>query len=220
MSPQIFHLPKLTVWNYFELLYSSSHKRHIKIILEMHKLDINHTKICLKLAQMHGYDDLWAKSMKNLLLTAFNPSLVWWLLLIQELLLNWLGTALHMWQGPCQGWITTRLKTRGIFQMKLVFWRSNGWASKAIVKVHWTGTAKNSSGDTVVSNSAKTIAIRAQGTELVRSKINFLGATISWKNVQKFLQTTDFFLKYLPWNFGLFGLGLSWPNAKIHYCPW
>ena len=78
MSPQIFHLPKLTVWNYFELLYSLSHKRHIKIILEMHNLDINHTKICLKLAQIHGYDDLWAKSMKNLLLTAFNPSLVWW----------------------------------------------------------------------------------------------------------------------------------------------
>ena len=125
----------------------------------MHKLDINHTKICLKLAQMHGYDDLWAKSMKNLLLTAFNPSLVWWLLFIQELLLHWLGTALHMWQGPCQGWITTRLKTREIFQMKLVFWRPSGWAWKAIVKFHWIGTAKNDSGDTVVSNSAKTIAL-------------------------------------------------------------
>ena len=76
-------------------------------------------------------------------------------LFIQELLLHWLGTALHMWQGPCQGWITTRLKTREIFQMKLVFWRPSGWASKAIVKVHWTGTVKNSSGDTVVTKLSK-----------------------------------------------------------------
>ena len=65
-----------------------------------------------------------------------------------------------------------------------------------------------------MSNSAKTIAIPAGGTNLVRSKIKILVATISWKTNQKFLQTTYFF-KIHNMKFGLFGLGPSWSNAKI-----
>ena len=63
------------------------------------------------------------------------------------------------------------------------------------------------------ANSAKTIAIRAQGTELVRSKINFLGATISWKNVQKFLQNHLFFLKIYTMKFWLI-----WARSELIKC--
>ena len=47
----------------------------------------------------------------------------------------------------------------------------------------------------------------------------FFGSDYSWKT-QKFLQPLTFCLKCLPWDFGLFGLGPSWANGNIHYCPY
>ena len=71
-----------------------------------------------------------------------------------------------------------------------------------------------------MSNSAKTIATPAGRTNLVRSKINILVATISWKNTKSFLQTT-----YFSWNV-YHEIWLDWVRSelikcqKFHYCPW
>ena len=130
------HHTKLAVWDYFEHCFilqviqdtSKLKLTSNKIILKCTKLDIYNTKICLKVAQMHRCDDLWAKSMKNIPLTACNPSLVWMVVLLSRAAakLAWDCTA-HV-ARPGQGWITTKSeKTRENSKWSL-FWRLNGWS--------------------------------------------------------------------------------------------
>jgi len=141
---------------------------------------------------MDRYDDLWAKSMKNIPLTAYNPSLVW-MVVVLSMAAATLTCAypVHV-AGPGQGWITTKSEKTRENSKWILFFGAKWLILKSHCKVHWIGTPKNSGGDTVVSHSAKTIAIPAGGTNLVQSKINILVATISWKNTKSFLQTTYF----------------------------
>ena len=80
--------------------------------------------------------------------------------------------------------------------MMLDFLRLSGWASKAIVKIHWTGTVKNCSGDTLVTNwkPSKNYCNPGPG-----DGINSVQKSIFWcdNSVKKRLivfATNDFFL--------------------------
>ena len=59
--------------------------------------------------------------MTNIPLTACIQVWSEWLFFFQELLLNWLGTALHMWQGQARVEYYQVRKNQRKFQMKLVF---------------------------------------------------------------------------------------------------
>lgn len=159
--------------------------------------------------------------MKNSLLTAFNPSLVWWCVSFKSCCYTNLGVPAPVARARPAGLNNYHVKKPGNFPNDAWFLKAKWLGLKGHCKIHWIGTVKNISGDTAVTNwkLSKNDCNPGLGDGIYSVQKSTFWCDNFGKKRTKVFATNDF-LKNINHKNWLVLARLELINAKVISCPW